>query len=156
MPGALPYSEPITVRQLLQHRSGLFDYGSVLWPDPKLVARSRYRDYAPADLVRIAAQKRSYPEAAAVRPGSGFLYSNTDYVMRGMLVEKVTGDSYAHELSRRVLDPARLRHTYIAGHDPRLRQSSALPSGSPCSRRTDQRLEAAGSHSALGEYRNGN
>ncbi|GAA4630314.1 serine hydrolase domain-containing protein [Actinoallomurus vinaceus] len=120
LPGVLPYSEPITVRQLLQHRSGLFDYGSVLWANPQLVARSRYRDYAPADLVRIATQK-----PLQFTPGREFGYSNTDYVMLGMLVEKVTGDSYAHELSRRVLDPAGLRHTYIAGHDPRLRQPSA-------------------------------
>lgn len=120
LPGVLPYSEQITVRQLLQHRSGLFDYGSVLWANPQLVARSRYRDYAPADLVRIATQK-----PLQFVPGSQFLYSNTDYVMLGMLVEKVTGDSYAHELSRRVLDPAGLRHTYLAGHDPRLRQPSA-------------------------------
>jgi D-alanyl-D-alanine carboxypeptidase len=120
LPGVLPYSEPITVRQLLQHRSGLFDYGSVLWANPELVARSRYRDYAPADLVRIATRK-----PLQFTPGSEFLYSNTDYVLLGMLVEKVTGDGYAHELSRRVLDPAGLRHTYLAGHDPRLRQPSA-------------------------------
>ncbi|WP_433186029.1 serine hydrolase domain-containing protein [Actinoallomurus sp. CA-150999] len=120
LPGVLPYSEPITVRQLLQHRSGLFDYGSVLWPDPKTVARSRYRDYAPADLVRIATR-----EPLQFTPGRQFLYSNTDYVLLGMLVEKVTGDSYAHQLSRRVLDPAGLRHTYPAGHGPRLRQPSA-------------------------------
>ncbi|MEV0407446.1 serine hydrolase domain-containing protein [Actinoallomurus sp. NPDC050550] len=120
LPGVLPYSEPITVRQLLQHRSGLFDYGSVLWPDPKTVARSRYRDYAPADLVRIATQK-----PLQFTPGRQFLYSNTDYVLLGMLVEKVTGESYARALSRRVLDPAGLRNTYPAGHDPRLRLPSA-------------------------------
>ncbi|MEV5750158.1 serine hydrolase domain-containing protein [Actinoallomurus sp. NPDC052308] len=120
LPGVLPYSDTITVRQLLQHRSGLYDYANVLWANPKLVARSRYRDYAPADLVRIATQK-----PLQFIPGRQFLYSNTDYVMLGMLVEKVTGDSYAHELSRRVLDPAGLRHTYVAGHDPRLRQPSA-------------------------------
>ena len=120
LPGLLPYSKPIKVRQLLQHRSGLFDYGNVLWPNPKVVARSRHRDYAPADLVRIATRK-----PLQFTPGDRFLYSNTDYVVLGLLVEKVTGDSYANELSRRVLGPAGLRHTYIAGHDPRLRQPSA-------------------------------
>lgn len=120
LPGLLPYSEPITVRQLLQHRSGLFDYGEVLWANPKLVAQSRHRDYAPADLVRVATR-----EPLQFTPGTQFLYSNTDYVLLGLLVEKVTGHSYAHELSQRVLDPAGLRHTYVAGHDPRLRQPSA-------------------------------
>jgi D-alanyl-D-alanine carboxypeptidase len=120
LPGVLPYSEPITVRQLLQHRSGLFDYGSVLWPDPELMAGSRFRDYSPADLVRIATQ-----QPLQFTPGSEFLYSNTDYVILGLLVEKVTGDSYSRELFRRVLEPAGLRHTYLPGHDPRLRWPSA-------------------------------
>jgi D-alanyl-D-alanine carboxypeptidase len=57
-------------------------------------------------------------------PG-GLLYSNTDYVLLGMLVEKVTGESYAHELSRRVLGPAGLQHTYLPGRDPRLLQPLA-------------------------------
>jgi D-alanyl-D-alanine carboxypeptidase len=120
LPGVLPYAAPITVRQLLQHRSGLFDYGSVLWADPKLVARSRFRDHAPPDLVRIATQ-----QPMQFTPGSEFLYSNTDYVLLAMLVEKVTGNPYAHELSRRVLNPAGLRDTYVAGHDPHLRHPSA-------------------------------
>jgi D-alanyl-D-alanine carboxypeptidase len=120
LPGLLPYSDPISVRQLLQHRSGLYDYGNVLWPDPKTTAESRYRDYAPADLVRIATRK-----PLQFTPGDQFLYSNTDYVVLGMLVEKVTGDGYAHQLTRRVLEPAGLRHTYLAGHDPRLRRPSA-------------------------------
>jgi D-alanyl-D-alanine carboxypeptidase len=122
LPGLLPYPEPITVRQLLQHRSGLYDYANVLWPNPKVMAESRHLDYAPADLVRIAIAAQ---ETLPFTPGEQFLYSNTDYVILGMLVEKVTGDSYAHELSRRVLGPAGLRDTYLPGHHPRLRQPSA-------------------------------
>lgn len=120
LPGLLPYAEPVTVRQLLQHRSGLFDYGPVLWADPQLVARSRYRQYAPADLVGIATR-----EPLQFTPGTSFLYSNTDYVVLGILVERVTGDSYSSQLSDRVLRPAGLRHTYLPGGDPRLRRPAA-------------------------------
>jgi len=69
---------------------------------------------------RIATQ-----EPLQSTPGREFLYSNTDYVVLGLLVEKVTGHRYADELSRRVLHPAGLQDTYLPGHDPRLRQPSA-------------------------------
>lgn len=119
LPGLLPYSERITVRQLLQHRSGLFEYGEVLWATPELAAASRYRDYAPADLVRIAAKR-----PLQFTPGSRFGYSNTDYVVLGLLVERVTHQRYATALARRVLRPAGLRHTHVAGHDPALPRPS--------------------------------
>lgn len=120
LPGVLPYSAPITVRELLQHRSGLYDYGNVLWASPELVARSQFADYEPSELVRIATR-----EPLQFIPGTEFGYSNTDYVLLGMLVERITGHSYADELERRVLVPAVLRHTYAAGHSPWLRRPAA-------------------------------
>lgn len=120
LPGMLPYPEPITVRWLLQHRSGLADYGTGLWASPELVAGSRFADYEPAELVQIATQ-----EPLQFVPGEEFGYSNTDYVLLGLLVERVTGQSYADELERRVLDPAGLRHTYAPGHSPWLLRSAA-------------------------------
>jgi D-alanyl-D-alanine carboxypeptidase len=120
LPRLLPYRRPITVRQLLEHRSGLFDYEHVVWPSVRAAARRRARDYAPAQLVGIATRRPlQFP------PGSRFLYSNTDYVVLGLLVEKVTGHSYARELARRVLRPAGLKHTHLAGHDSRLQRPAA-------------------------------
>ena len=119
LPGLLPYSQSITVRQLLAHRSGLLDYGTVVWANPKLVAESRHNDYLPAALVRIATQ-----QPLQFTPGDDFGYSNTDYVVLGMLVERVTGHRYEFELWRRVLRPEGLHDTYVAGHDPRLRRPS--------------------------------
>ena len=120
LPGVLPYAEPISVRDLLEHRSGLYDYGEDLWATPELVAASRFASYEPADLLRIATR-----EPLQFDPGAKFGYSNTDYVLLGMLVEEVTGHSYESELERRVLDPAGLRHTYVAGHGPRLPRPAA-------------------------------
>ncbi|MFE7504315.1 serine hydrolase domain-containing protein [Promicromonospora sp. NPDC057488] len=117
LPGVLPYAEPISVRELLQHRTGLSDYGDVLWADPGLVARSRFADHEPAELVGIATR-----EPLGSAPGTEFGYSNTDYVLLGMLVERVTGNGYADELERRVLGPAQLRDTYVSGHGPWLRR----------------------------------
>ncbi len=115
LPGLLPYPERITVRHLLQHRSGLFDYGNVLWKTPRRAYKSRYQDLSRKHLLRIATRR-----PLQSRPGGRFLYSNTDYVVLGLLVEKVTGRSFAHALSRRVLRPAGLSHTFVPGHDPRL------------------------------------
>lgn len=119
LPGLLPYSEPITVRQMLEHRSGLFDYANVLWATPKRVAASRNRDYTPADLVGLFTKK-----PLQFTPGSRFGYSNSDYVVLGLLVEKITKQRYVTALERRVLRPAGLHHTFAPGHDPKLRRPS--------------------------------
>lgn len=117
LPGLLPYSAPITVRHLLQHRSGLFDYRDVLWPNPQAVSDGRFRHYTPTQLVGIATR---YP--LGFTPGTEFAYSNTNYIVLGMLIEKVTHRSVADELERRILRPAGLRHTYLAGDLPVLRR----------------------------------
>jgi D-alanyl-D-alanine carboxypeptidase len=115
LPGLLPYQQPITVRNLLQHRSGLFEYGDVLWPDPQTISDRRFRSYSPAQLVRVATE-----HPLQVEPGTEFFYSNTDYIVLGMLIEKVTQHSIATELRHRIVRPAGLRHTHLAGAVPLL------------------------------------
>ncbi|WP_447038183.1 serine hydrolase domain-containing protein [Streptomyces sp. DSM 118878] len=90
----------ITVRQLLQHTSGLPNYVRYLAED--------VRYYAPRDLVRLALEHE-----AEFEPGKKWAYSNTNYVLAGLIVEKVTRHSLAHELERRIIGPARLHHTYF-------------------------------------------
>lgn len=89
----------ITVRQLLQHTSGLPNYVEYL-------EDARY--YAPGELVGIALRHK-----ADFDPGEGWKYSNTNYVLAGLIVEEVTGRPFAEELERRVIKPAGLRHTYF-------------------------------------------
>lgn len=113
LPGLLPYEEPITVAQLLQHTSGLHDYKEDLWPDVRAVRDGRYRTYTPEQLVAVAT---AYPLESV--PGTAFAYSNTGYIVLGMLIEKVTGRSVESELRSRVLRPAGMRDTYLAGAFP--------------------------------------
>lgn len=113
LPRLLPYAKPITVRQLLMHRSGLFDYKDTVWPDLETVVARRFHTYTPRQLVAMATR-----EPLQSTPGTTFLYSNTDYVVLGLLIEKVTGHSFAAELSSRILRPLRMRHTYLAGAAP--------------------------------------
>ncbi|MEU1312774.1 serine hydrolase domain-containing protein [Streptomyces cinnamoneus] len=108
----------ITVRQLLNHSSGIFNYTD----DPGFVERittgfleHRYDTYTPRQLVATAVRHRPYFE-----PGKGWHYSNTNYILAGMIIEKVTGRSYAAEIEERVIDKAGLRATTLPGTSPRM------------------------------------
>ncbi|MEO6999440.1 MAG: serine hydrolase domain-containing protein [Terracoccus sp.] len=103
LPGLLANGEQITVRQLLNHTSGLPDYTG----DPELFAGIKQnRVWEPRELVAMAEkQPQLFP------PGSAWAYSNTDYIVAGLLVEAVTGRSLARELDRRIFSPLHLEHT---------------------------------------------
>lgn len=110
----------ITVRMLLQHTSGLFNYTGEPRPDgtvepgiPLLgeeFADNRFRTYEPAELVATALSK-----PARFVPGTDWSYSNTNYVLAGRLVERLTGTSYATQVRQRVLRPLGLRDTVLPG-----------------------------------------
>jgi D-alanyl-D-alanine carboxypeptidase len=105
LPGVVPDGEKITIRDLLNHRSGLAnitDY--VSW----LERASRSPSTRPIDSLRFAA---SQPLAFA--PGSLWQYSNTNYIALGLVIEKVTGHTYGEELEQRILGPLRLESTKL-------------------------------------------
>lgn len=105
LPGLIPGGEAIAVRQLLQHTSGLYDY-----LEDRLFVAEAYADpegdWAPKDLVDYAVSR---PPTFA--PGEGWDYSNTNYVVLGMLVEAVTGNTLADELDARIFTPLGLAAT---------------------------------------------
>ncbi len=109
----------ITLRQLLNHTSGIYDYtrdkdfGEKVFGDGFL--RHRYDTWTPRQLVAFA--MRHQPDFS---PGTDWKYSNTNYILAGMAVEKVTGRSYAAEIGRRILRPLRLRATSLPGTDARV------------------------------------
>jgi D-alanyl-D-alanine carboxypeptidase len=109
----------ITVRMLLQHTSGVFshtgDYydGTVLpglpstgqeWVD------NRFHTYHPDELVRFALSK-----PALFAPGTDWNYSNTNYTIAALLIEQVTGHTYADEMRRRILRPLGMSSTVVPG-----------------------------------------
>ncbi|MFE9789733.1 serine hydrolase domain-containing protein [Nocardia salmonicida] len=108
----------ITVRQLLQHTSGLPDYlaggdpdlraapgTQQIAPDPEVI---RLRHFSPAELVGIAMTMPPRYE-----PGARSVYTNTNYILLGMLIEQVTGRPAATEISTRIIEPLGLRDTYF-------------------------------------------
>ncbi|MGY3203064.1 serine hydrolase domain-containing protein [Streptomyces sp. TE5632] len=112
----------ITLRDLLQHTSGLYDYTADVYPDPgaETYYAHRWHAYRPAQLVALA--MRHEP---AFPPGTDWKYSNTNYVLAGMIIEKVTGRPWEQEVRDRVLRPLGLRHTDIPGTRPFLPQPHA-------------------------------
>ncbi|MGN9783168.1 serine hydrolase domain-containing protein [Nonomuraea sp. ZG12] len=109
LPGLVPGGEQITVRALLNHTSHLYDYMSEPgYSTNRWRGDARFRSYRPRELLKVAFAKKL--------PDDGrWHYSNTNYVVLGLLVEKVTGRAYGEEVRRRILRPLGLRHTVVPG-----------------------------------------
>lgn len=118
LPGVLP-DETITVRQLLNHTSGLYDPTNepAFW-EPYLDKHDWGFVYRPRDIVADAA---THP--LTVPPGSKHDYSNTNYLVAGMLIEAVTGNRAQDEVRERIFEPLHLRRTSFPTTDPRIHGS---------------------------------
>jgi D-alanyl-D-alanine carboxypeptidase len=112
----------ITVRQLLQHTSGIANYTNDLAAlgSAEGYLAHRYDHYDPQDLVALAMK---HPPLFA--PGTSWSYSNTNYILAGMIIKSVTGHSWAREVGARVIAPLHLRDTYVPGDVATLRDPHA-------------------------------
>ncbi|SHN12719.1 serine hydrolase domain-containing protein [Streptomyces yunnanensis] len=97
----------ITVRQLLQHTSGLPNYTDYL---DDITGKNRHTYFPPRTLLDMALKHK-----ALFAPGTRWSYSNTNYLLAGMLIEKVTSRPVAEQIAKRVIDRIGLRHTYFPG-----------------------------------------
>ncbi|GAA4305291.1 serine hydrolase domain-containing protein [Streptomyces venetus] len=115
LPELIPASYAgVTVRQLLNHTHGI--------PAPDFPGTTveeayanRFRLYDPEDMVRSATSKER-----EFAPGERQHYLNIGYTIAGLLIERVTGDSYARQVARRVLKPLELSGTCFPGTNPRI------------------------------------
>jgi D-alanyl-D-alanine carboxypeptidase len=108
----------VTVRQLLQHTSGIYDYTNDLLAQIGSVEdfqTFRFASFTPEQLVAMAMSHQ--PDFA---PGQGWNYSNTNYALIGMIIKKVTGRNWASEVRDRIIRPLGLRHTFAPGNDTNL------------------------------------
>lgn len=101
----VPNGEAITVRQLLTMSSGLSDYTKVPGFEETLFADPR-REFTPNELLDLA-----FTAPAQFPPGEKFEYCNTNYVLLGVLVERVAGKALSDYLAQNVLDPLGLDDT---------------------------------------------
>ncbi|MFG2997383.1 serine hydrolase domain-containing protein [Streptomyces sp. NPDC048340] len=106
LPGLLP-DDRITVRHLLTHRSGLADYTNAMFDKtvPGFEA-VRNKVFGYDELVKL-----SLSEPRTTEPGASYKYSNTNFVVVGMLIEKATGRPVAKEYDRRIIKRLGLRNT---------------------------------------------
>ncbi|WP_256987261.1 serine hydrolase [Streptomyces sp. BR123] len=140
LPGVVRNGDTITVRQLLNHTSGLFNYTSEpgFFADPEDEAsvrrwldEGRWTTHSARQLVDIANRHEPY-----FPPGTDWKYSNTNYIVAGMVIEKVTGRTWNEEVERRIIRPLGLRDTSMpttAGAVPGRHAHGyfKLPSGRP-------------------------
>ncbi|MEU9117781.1 serine hydrolase domain-containing protein [Streptomyces sp. NPDC048483] len=120
----------ITVRMLLQHTSGLFNYTGEYYDDGTVApgipwqgqeyVDNQFHTYQPKELVRLALSK-----PARFEPGTDWSYSNTNYVLAKLLIEEVTGRSLAEEMQRLILQPLGLSGTVVPGASPEIPEPHA-------------------------------
>ncbi|MEU3755125.1 serine hydrolase domain-containing protein [Streptomyces olivoreticuli] len=113
LPGLVPDTAkgtPVTVRQLLNHTSGLANYTDVLLREKDPVHAVQHSRHTPRELVDMALE-----EPRTFEPGQGgkWAYSNTNYVVLGMLVEKLTGTTLDKAITRRIVRPLHLTGTSV-------------------------------------------
>ncbi|MEU4765799.1 serine hydrolase domain-containing protein [Actinosynnema sp. NPDC023794] len=112
----VPKGDLITVRQVLNHTSGLYDYAHEAgYSTNRWRGADRFRTYRPQELLDVAFAGTPYFD-----PGQGWHYSNTNYVVAGMLIERVTGRTYGDEVRARILRPLGLSRTTVPGRWPAL------------------------------------
>jgi D-alanyl-D-alanine carboxypeptidase len=104
----LPNARAITVRHLMTHTSGLVRY-EFQPAVAEVLKREPYRTWTPEERVSYILDKA--PPFAA---GEGWEYSDTNFIVLGMIIERITGRRYDDELRRRLLDPLGLRNTVAA------------------------------------------
>ncbi|MFF7635002.1 serine hydrolase domain-containing protein [Kitasatospora sp. NPDC008050] len=122
LPGEVPNGSQITVRELLTHTSGLYNYDD----DPRYgltdeasvetwLATGRWQTHRAADLVGAA-----FTHPPSFEPGRGWQYSNTGYLLLGMVIERVTGHSWQDEVTGRIIRPLGLHATIMPTTSPDL------------------------------------
>ncbi len=101
----LPY-EGITIRQLLNHRSGLPRYDAMAdkhWPDRK-------KPFSNDAMVKMLAEKK--PEVYGA-PDAGFFYNNINYALLATVVESASGQHFEDFMRERIFEPLGMTHSYI-------------------------------------------
>jgi D-alanyl-D-alanine carboxypeptidase len=95
----------ITIRQLLNHTSGVFNYTT--YPGFSNAMSDTGRFWTPEEILTTFMNQQYF------NPGAGFQYSNTNYILAGMIIKAATGNSVSYNLRQLILNPLNLNNTYL-------------------------------------------
>ena len=105
LPGRVPNGPSITLRELLSHTSGIFNYTD----DQAFIGgiiSNPSRAWSPGELLSVA-----FSHAALFAPGTNWSYSNTNFILLGLVIEAATGKPIEQELQQRIFGPLALGAT---------------------------------------------
>jgi D-alanyl-D-alanine carboxypeptidase len=103
----IPNGNEVTVKQLLQMRSGIpnyIDYDAY----SELIDKMAGKEWTPDLCIHIV-----YDKKLTFAPGSSYEYSNTNYLLLQLIVENYDGGSYADSIRNEILEPLKLKHTFV-------------------------------------------
>ena len=103
----VPNGEQITITELLSMRSGLYNYSESLELNQAL-DQTPTRVWSPDELLAIA-----FRQPPSFAPGAAYQYSNTNFVLLGVIIQQLTGDSVEAEFQKRIFGPLGLTETVL-------------------------------------------
>lgn len=108
----------ITIKQLLQHTSGLYNYTG----HPSFIERVNLGD--PSKIIEVDSILEYYIDPKLSEPGAKWEYSNTNFILLGRIIEEVTGKAFHTVMREKLLDPLGLKHTYLAEYENHTEEKS--------------------------------
>ncbi|MEL6383139.1 MAG: serine hydrolase domain-containing protein [Cyanobacteria bacterium J06626_18] len=109
----VPNASDITIEQMLNHTSGVADYLDILAAQATSNPLLFLQDWQPEQLLSFIDGVEPFFD----EPGSSWQYSNTNYILAGLVIESVTGNSYGQEIRDRIIDPLELDNTFVFGEE---------------------------------------
>jgi D-alanyl-D-alanine carboxypeptidase len=106
-----PKSDLITIRQLLNHGSGIYNYTENLWLGVQSVLM-QHKKWDPNTLLKSTYNKKFY-----FLPGEGHHYSNTNYLLLGLIIEKITGKTLSKVYREYIFEPIKLNNTFFIPYE---------------------------------------
>ncbi|WP_316785828.1 serine hydrolase domain-containing protein [Pedobacter frigiditerrae] len=104
-----PY-DGITVKLLLSHRSGMMNYVYFIDDIWRKEKKDQKKGVSNNDVMNVIAEKKPNPYA---KPDKVFHYNNSNFMVLGAIIEKVTGKTYAEYMMEHVFKPAGMKHTHV-------------------------------------------
>ena len=103
---SFPNADNVTIKMICNHTSGIYNYTeSSIFKDQMKTDPLKVWD--PQEFLDIAKDQPYY-----FSPGEGYTYSNTNTIMAGMIVEKITGNKIEYEIEKRIIEELNLNNTY--------------------------------------------